>query len=470
MTRNDATQVSGEADTPALPGSASPVLLEDPLEERGLVRRLVRLIALDTGPLRRHRDFRLLFTGQLVSLFGTMMTAVALPYQAYALTHSPLAVGLFGVVQLIPLLALAFLGGALADAFDRRRLVQLTELSLACLSGVLLVNALSPHPQLWLLYVIAALAAGLDALQRPSLDALLPRLVEREELAAAGALSSLRSTFGMILGPAAAGLLIAGIGLPSTYGVDIATFVVSLLALRLMRAVPPPADAERPSLRRVVEGLEYARRRPELLGTYLVDMAAMFFGMPTALFPALAVQYARQNAAVPAATALGLLYTAPAVGAFLASATSGWTGRVHRHGLGVILAAGTWGAAIACMGLAPSLPLALAFLALAGGADMVSGLFRGVIWNQTIPDTLRGRLASIELISYSSGPLLGDVEAGVVATVFTLRVSVLSGGVLCVIGVGVLAVALPRFRRYDNRLWHQPAPAEPSQDALDPVR
>jgi MFS family permease len=436
-------------------------------EEAGPLRRLLRAAVVDLGPLRRHRDFRLLFTGQLVSFFGNMITAVAVPYQAYALTHSPLAVGLFGVVQLVPLLLLAFVGGALADAFDRRRLVQLTELSLALLSSVLLVNALLPHPQVWLLYVVAGLAAGLDALQRPSLDALLPRLVKRDELTAAGALNSLRGTFGMILGPAAAGLLIAVFGLAGAYGVDAATFVVSLAALRLMRAVPPPPDAERPSVRRVVEGLHYAKSRPELMGTYLVDMVAMFFGMPTALFPVLAAQYAREGSgAISAATALGLLYAAPALGAFLASATSGWAARVHRHGLAVLLAASAWGLAITAMGLAPSLALALLCLALAGGADMVSGIFRGTIWNRTIPDALRGRLASIELVSYSSGPLLGDVESGAVATAFTPRISILSGGALCVLGVGLLALVLPRFRRYDDRTQPQ-APAAVAEGVLE---
>jgi len=462
MTRHHTADHETGTDAPAsLPDKLAHVQ-DEALSDLPLARRLLRLAVLDTSPLRRHRDYRLLFTGQIVSSFGNMITAVALPYQAFTMTHSPLAVGLFGVVQLLPLLVLAFVGGALADAFDRRRLVQLTELSLAGLSGVLLVNALLPRPQLWLLYVVAALAAGLDALQRPSLDALLPRLVTPDELAAAGALNSLRWTFGSILGPAAAGLLIASVGLPSTYGVDVVTFIISLLALRLMRAVPPPPDAERPSLRRVAEGLRYARSRPELLGTYLVDMVAMFFGMPTALFPSLAVLYTRHTATIPTATALGLLYAAPAVGAFLASATSGWTGRVHRHGLAVLLAAGGWGVAIVCLGLAPSLPLALVFLALAGGADMVSGLFRSVIWNKTIPDALRGRLASIELISYSSGPLLGDVESGAIATIFTPRFSVLSGGVLCVVGVGLMALALPQFRRYDDRLReHTPTPYVP---------
>ena len=331
---------------PARPAAADlappPLEIEGPASPTAL-RRLALLAAVDIGPLRHHRDYRLLYIGRLISFFGSMITFVAVPYQAYALTHSSLVVGLFGVVQLVPLLLLAFLGGALADAVDRRRLVLVTELALGALSGALLVNALVPRPQLWVLYIVAALASGCDALQRPALDAILPRLVERDELAAAGALNTLRGTFAMILGPAVAGLLIAGIGLPATFGVDVATFAVSLVMLGMMRAVPPPEDAERPSLRRIADGLRYAQSRPELMGTYLVDIVAMFFGMPIALFPALAAQYARENRAIAAATALGLLYTAPAVGAFLASATSGWTRHVHRHGRAVILAAGAWG-------------------------------------------------------------------------------------------------------------------------------
>jgi MFS family permease len=452
-TAPDETESKREA-APALPTSG------EPATQPALLHRLLRVAALDVTPLRRHRDFRLLYAGRMVSSFGNMITAVAVPYQAFVITHSPLAVGIFGIVQLVPLLALAFLGGALADAVDRRRLVQLTELALALLSAVLLANALLPHPQLWLLYVVAALASGLDALQRPALDAMLPRLVERNELTAAGALEELRGTLSMVLGPAAAGLLIATIGLPSTYGIDVVTFVLSLAALRLMRAVPPPADADRPSLGRIMEGLRYARSRPELMGTYLVDIVAMFFGMPSALYPALAAQLAHEGGHIAEATVLGFLWAAPAAGAFLASLTSGWSRRVHRHGLAVILAASVWGLSIGLVGVAPSLPLALVFLAVAGGADAISGLFRGVIWNTTIPDALRGRLASIELVSYSSGPLLGDVEAGAVATAFSPRVSIFSGGVLCVVGVGLLALALPQFRRYDARRHAPPVEAD----------
>jgi hypothetical protein len=224
------------------------------------------------------------------------------------------------------------------------------------------------------------------------------------------------------------------------------SFAVSLTALALMRAVPPPLDAERPSLRRVAEGLRFAAGRPDLLGTYLVDLIAMFFGMPNALFPALA-------AGLGGPAVLGLLYAAPAAGSMIAFGTSGWTGRVHRQGWGVILAATAWGVAIAVLGLTRSLPLALLALAAAGGADAVSGIFRMSIWNRTIPDSLRGRLASIELLSYATGPLLGNAEAGGVAALFSVPVSIVSGGVLCVVGCLACALLLPGFRAFDLRDW-----------------
>ena len=416
-----------------------------PVPEGG-VRGQIKLATIDLGPLRRHRDFRLLFAGQAVTFFGSMVTYVALPYQAYRLSGSSLVVGLLGLVELVPLLLTAFVGGALADAVDRRWMVRITELSLAVASGVLLANALLPSPRLWVIFVAAALMAGLDGLQRPSLEALTPRLVTREELPAAGALASLRGTMGMIAGPAVGGLLIATAGLPATYAFDIGTFVFSLGALSLMRAVPPPPDAERPSLAAIAEGFRYARSRPELLGTYGVDMVAMFFGMPMALFPALADD-------LGGAGALGLLYAAPSIGSFVATATSGWTGRVHRHGAAVCVAAVVWGVGITLLGFAPNLPLAVAALVLAGGADMISGVFRSIIWNQTIPDRLRGRLAGIEQVSYSTGPLLGNVEAGVVASLAGLRGSIVSGGVLCVAGVGVAVLLLPSFWRYDARAF-----------------
>jgi len=423
-------------------------------------RRLLKHLVVDVGPLRRHRDFRLLWFAQAVTLFGSMVSYVAIPYQAYQLSHSSLVVGLLSAVEFVPLLVMPLVGGALADAVDRRRLVLLAELLLAGASVVLLVNVLVGQPRLWVLFLVAALISSFDGLQRPPLDALLPRLVDRDELTAAGAISSMRWTAGAIFGPALGGVLIASGGVAVAYGFDIATFAVSLVLLSLMRAVPPPEDAERPSVRGVVDGLRYAFSRKVLLGTYAVDIIAMFFGMPLALFPALAEGFG-------GARALGLLYAAPEVGALLATLTSGWSTRVHRHGAAVCLAAAGWGAGIVLLGFAPSLRWALVALVIAGFADMISGIFRMVIWNQTIPDRLRGRLAGIEQISYSTGPTLGNVEAGVVASLTSVRVSIASGGILCVAGVGVAAVLLKQFWRYDTRrpesaLTDDVGPASPS--------
>jgi MFS family permease len=412
----------------------------------------LRLAVVDTRPLRR-REFRLLFLSRSVSFAGTMVTFVAIPYQVFQLTRSPVAVGLLGLVELLGLLLTALVGGALADARDRRAMVRATELALAVLSAVLAVNAELDRPRVWVLFAVAAAIAALEGLQRPSLDALLPRLVPREELTAAGALGALQNGAAMIGGPALGGLLIAAAGLPAAYAVDVASFALALLLLWRMHAVPPPPEADRPSLRGVLDGLRYARSRPELLGTYLVDLAAMVFGMPMALFPAIAARYGGPGV-------LGLLYAAPSAGALLANATSGWTARVRRHGLAILVAAGVWGVGVAGFGVAGPLWLALGLLAAAGAADMVSGLFRMTIWNQTVPDRLRGRLAGIELLSYASGPALGNLEAGAAAALVGVRASVVSGGLLCVAAVALLALAMPAFRSYDAGMGHLGAGAD----------
>ncbi len=410
----------------------------------GAARRGLRHLRIDFSPLRHSPDFRLSFTASLVSPFGSMLTYVTVPYQVAQLTHSPRAVGLLGLCELGPILIMAFVGGALADYLDRRRLVLLSELALTVITGVLLFNATLQRPALWVLYLCAGLGAGIDGVQRPALDSMIPRLIQPEEIPAAAALGSLRMNIGAVAGPAVAGVLIAAVPLSWVYAVDVATFAFSLAMLAMMRAVPPPPDADRPSLHSVIEGLRYARSRPELLATYLVDINAMFFGMPMALFPFVALRLGGPQV-------LGLLYAAPSAGAILATLTSGWISRVHRHGLMVVIAAAMWGAAIVGFGFAERLWLALTMLGLAGVADSISGFFRCTIWNQTIPDHLRGRLAGIEMISYTSGPLLGNAESGLMASVLSVRGSIVSGGVLCIAGTALLAVALPAFLRYDGR-------------------
>jgi MFS family permease len=433
------------------PTHATTHLTPDPVEaseagtrhETGFAKRAVRALALDVTPLKISREFRLLFAGQAVSFFGSMMTFVALPVQLYGLTNSSFAVGMLGVTEFVPIFLMAFVGGALADAVDRRRMVRLTEALLAVGTLALIFNSLLPQPRVWILYFCAALFAALNGLQRPSLDALIPRLVPTELMPATAALRSLSGTIGMIGGPALGGLLVATFGLTVTYSIDFVTFAASLAALWMMKASPPPAGADAPSLRSIVEGLRYARSRPELLGTYLIDINAMFFGMPMALFPAIAAKFGGSS--------VGLLYAAPAFGAFCITLTSGWTRRVHKHGAAVAVAAAVWGLAIIAFGFAPALWVALLCLAAAGAADMVSALFRMTMWNQTIPDHLRGRLAGIEVVSYTTGPLLGNAESGIVAGLFGVRASIVSGGVLCVAGTALLSLLLPAFIRYDGR-------------------
>jgi MFS family permease len=283
--------------------------------------------------------------------------------------------------------------------------------------------------------------SGVNGFHRPALDAMLPRLVDREDLTAIAALRMFSFSTSAIAGPALGGVCIATLGYSATYLIDVLTFVISLVALTQMRSMPAPQDAAIPSIQTIVDGLKYARNRPELVGTYVVDMVAMTFAMPMALFPAIASVWSN-------AAAAGWLYSALSVGSLLTSVLSGWTSRVQRHGAAVVIAATLWGVAIIGFGFSPNLYGALAFLALAGAADAVSGLFRMTIWNETIPAGFRGRLAGVEMISYLSGPLLGNARAGWIASISSNVISVVSGGVICVAAVLLCIPILPQFWTY----------------------
>jgi len=415
---------------------------EEEEREEPARRRLMSALVIDHTPLAASRDYRLLFIGQFVSGFGSAIGYVVLPWQMYRLTRSTFAVGMLGVVEFVPMLVIALIGGALADYIDRRRLVLSAELGMMTTSIILALNSTLATPRIWVLFLVAALTAALNAIHRPSLEALTPRLVDPEHIPAVSALSSVRYNFNFIVGPSIAGVIAASWGAAPAFAINALAFIASIIALVMIRSVPV-SNADQPGLRSIAEGLRYARSRQELLGTYLIDLNAMFFGMPMALFPAIAESFG--NASV------GLFYSAPSVGSLLVTLTSGWARRINRHGLAVTLAATAWGAAIIGFGLVGRLWTALILLAIAGGADMISGLFRLTIWNQTIPDHLRGRLAGIEMISYLTGPYLGNGEAGLVASLFGLRTSVVSGGVMCVAGSGLLALLLPEFLRYDGR-------------------
>jgi MFS family permease len=401
-------------------------------------------VAIDTRPLRTSASFRWLWLGQTVSYIGSQVVGVAVPYQVYQLTGSTLAVGLVSFVELVPLLTLTLIGGAIADAVDRRRLLLWTEAALLLTGVGFVVNASLEEPRVWALFVLGFLAASFFCLGVGAMRSLTPHLVPEDQIVAASNLNGLYSNLGAVAGPALAGLLIAAIGLPLTYLLDVVSFGASLLSIWVLPKIPSDPEADRPGLRSVVEGFRYLKNHRVVLGSFLVDSNAMIFGMPSALFPALA-----ENHFGGGATTVGYLYAAPYAGALLCSLTSGWTSHVRRQGLAVLVAAGLWGAAITVFGLVDSLWLALVFLAIAGGADLISALFRSAILLSATTESMRGRLAGIEFAQVASAPTLGNLEAGVVASLTSLRFSVVSGGVLCVAGTIVIGLALPALARYD---------------------
>lgn len=413
----------------------------------------------DLSPWRSSRDFRLLWVQGVVTYFGSFMAMIALPLQIKDLTGSPLAVGVMGAVELVPLVVFGLYGGALADSADRRKLILGTEAGLGVLAVVLLVNAMLPDPMLWPLYLVAAGVSALAGLQRPALDSLMARIVPHDQLTAAAALNALRYQLGAIAGPALAGLVVAYAGHATAYGVTVAGFAVSVVLCLRLAPAPAAHDAQKPSLRGIAEGARYAWSRPVLLGTYAIDLAAMFFAFPNAIFPFLADD-------LDAEWSLGLMYAAGSVGSLALSMTSGWTSRVRRHGLFVVFGAAAWGLAIAAAGWFSNVWLVLLCLAFAGAGDMLSGLGRSTIWNQTIPEELRGRLAGIEVLSYSVGPQLGQVRAGAMAGWTGTRAAIWSGGVACVASVGLLAAVLPKLITYDASTDEDAMRRRAQQEAL----
>lgn len=379
-------------------------------------------------------------------MLGSLAAETALLIQAKQLTESPFVVGLLGVVEIVPLVVFGLAGGHLADHWDRRRL------ALACEAGLLVValgltaNALLPRPQLAVLFVAAGLTMAISSLQRPSLDAAVPRLVASPRLAAAAALDSLFGNASQIVGPALGGLVATGPGPAWVYGFDALMFAVSIgLLVRLPRLRPRPGDPSEEvpigGLRGLLEGFRYAVTHQELLGSYVVDLGAMVFAYAVPLYPFLA-------GLLQANWAAGLLFSAEAVGGLVVSATSGWMGRIRRYGLGIAIAAAVWSAAIAGLGLAPNLVVALLLLVVAGAGDMVSGALRDALWNRVIPDRVRGRMAGIALLSYGLGPSIGQVRGGAIASRLGVRRAISIGGVSAILAVGGLTLALPRYRRF----------------------
>ncbi|HUZ19640.1 MAG TPA: MFS transporter [Acidimicrobiales bacterium] len=410
-----------------------------------------RRLLVDLGPLRRSRDFGILFSGQLVSTLGTQLTVVAVPYQVYRMTHSSLDVGLISLTQLGPLLLFSLIGGSVADSHDRRRVLMVTELLMATTSTGLAINGSVTRPALWPLFALSAASGGLAGFDRPAFNASIPRMLPTGELAAGYALWQVQLQVGILVGPALAGVLLSGAGLATVYWIDVATFVVSFATVVALRPQPPLEDAGRPGLRSVAEGLRYLKGRQLIQGIYLLDIDAMVFGMPRALFPALGLGLFHGGA-----RAVGFLYAAPGAGALVGALTTGWVSAVRRQGTAVIVCVIAWGAAITVFGLVDVLWIALLLLALAGWADVVSAVFRNTILQTAIPDALRGRLSAVQIAVVQGGPRLGDLESGGVAQALGVRFSVVSGGIACVVGAVLLAVALPGFRAHDASATGEP--------------
>jgi MFS family permease len=420
-----------------------PTGADEPERPGGWLRR-ARGFAVDVSPIRESPEYRRLFFGESISTIGTQMTAVAVPIQVYRITHSSLMVGLLGVASLVPLVTFGLIGGAIADAMDRRRLLLTSSSLLAVVSGLLFGQAALGMRNVGLLYALVFLQSALFAVDAPARRSIIPRLLRPNQIPAATALSQVLWNFATVVGPLLAGALIAAFGLAWAYGIDAVSFAASLAAAVALRPVPPEGGGTALGLGSVLEGLQFLRGRPVLLMTFAVDINAMVFGMPRALFPALATGRFHGGPG-----SVGLLYAAPAAGALLGALVSGRFSRVRRQGLAVLVAVAVWGAAIVGFGFATAMWLAVVMLAVAGAADMVSAVFRNSILQVATPDAMRGRLGGVFIAVVAGGPRLGDVEAGTVAALTSAQFSVVSGGALCVLGVVLLAALAPSFARYE---------------------
>jgi MFS family permease len=399
-------------------------------------------ILVDITPLRESRDFRLLFSGQLISMLGTQLTVVAIPYQVYRMTHSTLQVGAVSLAQLIPFIFGALYAGPLGDSMDRRRIMLWSTAAMGTTSALLAVNASLHHSSLLAIYLVSAAAAALNGVNNTARMASVPGLVERRHISAAAAMMQVTFQVGTVVGPALSGFLL-GIGLPLVYGIDAGTFVIALYATSRMIPIPP---AEGPAVHpweSAKEGMRFLRSRRALQGVYLIDINAMVFGMPRALFPAMAGSVFGGGTLT-----LGFLYAAPGVGALIGAVTTGWVTQLKRQGRAVIVAVLAWGIAIAVFGLVHTLWVALLMLAIAGWSDVISAVLRNTILQTTIPERFRSRMSSIQMAVVQGGPRLGDMESGSVATLTSLEFSVVSGGLACVVGAVLLGLLMPEFRKH----------------------
>jgi MFS family permease len=407
----------------------------------------LRHLAVDISPLRDSRQFRFLFIGQLISLVGRQITVVAVPYQVYILTHSSLRVGLLGVVQLVPFIVFSLVAGTIADQVDRRRLLLLTQVLLALTSSLFVLGALWAHTPVLYLYAVAAAAAGISAIDQPARSATIPNLVSRKQLASAVSLNFALFQLGTVAGPAVGGLVIARVGLPIAYGIDVVTFGAAIAAVFLLSPQVPIGRTQESPISALLAGFAFLRRTPVITGGYAADLIAMVLSLPRALFPALALSVYHVGP-----SGLGLLYSAPGVGAVAGSALSGFVAHVRHPGRTVVYAVAGWGLAVTLFGLATaSIWLAVALLAVAGAADAISAIARNTIQQTLAPDRLRGRLSAVYSMVVAGGPYLGDTRAGAVATAFSAQFADVAGGLMCMAGCLAVRLAFPQMWRYHAR-------------------
>jgi len=408
------------------------------------LRRMNMSCIINVSLLKSNRDYRFLCIGRFVSLLGSMMTGVALPFQMYQLTHSTIMVGLLSLLQFLPLLITALIGGVCADRYPRRALLMMSESLLALGCCLLIVNTLLIQPHVWVIFILSPLMSAINGLHRPAFDSVTQQLVTGADYKTVAALTSFINAIGLIIGTATAGLILAYHGIAITYLIDGVTFVMSLLCLSFIKKIPMPStNVSMPIFRSLKQGVRFAFSRQELIGSYSIDFIAMLFAIPTSLFPAMACSFGDVRV-------LGMLYAAPAVGAIVITFFSGWTSNVKQETKAIAVAAGCWGVAMVGFGLSHSIGLVLFFLVLSGAFNSISSMFRSSLWNNTIPQRFRGRLAGIEMISYLSGPKLGDARAGLMAADFGLSTAVVAGGVLCVLGVVACCYSMPKFWRHHS--------------------
>lgn len=396
---------------------------------------------IDITPLRKYRDFRWLYYGQFISLIGSMISYVAVPYQVYQLTKNNAIVGALGVVQLVPMVLFSLLGGTYADRLNRQKLLIYSEALMVMIMMLFTWNSMRESPSVPVIFVLMGILQALNGFHRPAMEALTQQMVDKKDYPQVGALTSFRYSLCAIIGPSIGGIIIAKFGIAEGYIIDTVTFLIAIFCLLKLSSIPNAPVSQKSPLADMKDGFAFAISKPELMGTYIIDIVAMAFAFPLALYPAMSEQWGGAEVA-------GWLFSAMSVGALVATLFSGWANKVSLRGKGVVIAATMWGVFIVGTGYTNQMVWAFAFLALAGAADMFSALFRKVIWNETIPNHMRGRLSGIEMVSYMSGPLIGNARAGYIAAQTSVNFSLTSGGYICVAGVILTAFLLPKFWRY----------------------